>query len=742
MVSHAVLAKKANTVKHSTAATESVAAPGSLRIGEPNDAFEREADCVAETVMSGSTTGQQWSLSRMSIGSRRILQRKKEGSGKVPNGQFDFEMEKDPPSPREIVHITFSPEAKGPETKAIKFVQIVRVADPAGKTIPWGTLKPEEAIKEKLGPQKNEDRVHETRSGDTLASISLQHYGSRENALKIFAANSQILDIPPAVRSPRAAPGHVDIAATSATNVGEPTGEELPQPDVNLPLRTGLRLKIPRAVEAGFMVDIDPKNKKPRQKTSEPSVSPEYPNLAMAPGSISSFSRPALPSPGYNLPTGNQPVKMEDTPGLAFVDGVLEFESAAYSEDQGIFYGAVRWGFRNYPPAFNQASFPDEWFQISPSVSDTLRASITEFNKVYRNKHRVQQGETLASISMAYFGTDSAARAIFETNPGVLTSADPNAPIAGGTELTLPTGWERVKALSTGTSPDITGTSGNVWERAKQLQRSAEGMPPAFIPPIVREVVHSPGQPLDPNTRAFFESRFGHDFRKVRVHTDSKATESAKAVSASAYTLGRDVVFGSGQYSPGTSTGRRLLAHELVHTLQQNESQQPKVVLRQATGGSRKLQILEPPSASLQSLVDAANKLQRYVGSIYSSLAGKTSAQNPVAGALFPEVSKIDGEIGEILRQVLLGLQLGQIPAQQYADAVLGLRSAKKGLDNILIQAGLARPAKGGQSAAQFVDPYGERVDLSDVNRTLGRLLPGVTPGTPVEYGKSELLHK
>lgn len=65
------------------------------------------------------------------------------------------------------------------------------------------------------------------------------------------------------------------------------------------------------------------------------------------------------------------------------------------------------------------------------------------------------------------------------------------------------------------------------------------------------------------------ESRFGHDFGHVRVHSGNKASESARNVNALAYTVGQDIVFGSGKYSPSTSEGKRLIAHELVHTLQQ-----------------------------------------------------------------------------------------------------------------------------------------------------------------------------
>jgi hypothetical protein len=91
-------------------------------------------------------------------------------------------------------------------------------------------------------------------------------------------------------------------------------------------------------------------------------------------------------------------------------------------------------------------------------------------------------------------------------------------------------------------------------------------------PPIVHEVLRSPGQPLDPATRAFMEPRFGHDFSQVRVHTDTKAAESARAVNALAYTVRGDIALASGQYKHETTEGRRLLAHELAHVVQQEGS--------------------------------------------------------------------------------------------------------------------------------------------------------------------------
>jgi hypothetical protein len=93
------------------------------------------------------------------------------------------------------------------------------------------------------------------------------------------------------------------------------------------------------------------------------------------------------------------------------------------------------------------------------------------------------------------------------------------------------------------------------------------------VPPIVHEVLTSSGQPLDANTRAFMESRFGHDFGNVRVHADARAADSAHAVHANAYTLGHNIVFGANKYAPTSHAGRQLLAHELAHTIQQRASE-------------------------------------------------------------------------------------------------------------------------------------------------------------------------
>ncbi|MCK4858061.1 MAG: DUF4157 domain-containing protein [candidate division Zixibacteria bacterium] len=81
------------------------------------------------------------------------------------------------------------------------------------------------------------------------------------------------------------------------------------------------------------------------------------------------------------------------------------------------------------------------------------------------------------------------------------------------------------------------------------------------------------GQPLPETVRTFFEPRFGYDFSQVRMHTDTGAAKSARVLNARAYAVGRDIMFGSGQYAPETSGGRRLLAHELTHVVQQTTPQ-------------------------------------------------------------------------------------------------------------------------------------------------------------------------
>jgi len=115
--------------------------------------------------------------------------------------------------------------------------------------------------------------------------------------------------------------------------------------------------------------------------------------------------------------------------------------------------------------------------------------------------------------------------------------------------------------------------------------------------------------------------RFGYDFSRIRVHTDARAAESVRAVNALAYTVGQDVVFGRGQYAPGTIAGKRLLAHELAHTIQQSDR------VRQTAG---KLEITRPVDAVEQQADDATKAvLEARPFDLTPDATGKLTRQVP-----------------------------------------------------------------------------------------------------------------
>jgi hypothetical protein len=104
-----------------------------------------------------------------------------------------------------------------------------------------------------------------------------------------------------------------------------------------------------------------------------------------------------------------------------------------------------------------------------------------------------------------------------------------------------------------------------------RLQRKvtavAQGLTTA--PPVVHAVLRTAGVQLPAATCANMEARMGHNFSAVRIHADALAAQSAAAVSAEAWTVGRDIAFAAGRYAPGTFAGDQLLAHELTHVVQQ-----------------------------------------------------------------------------------------------------------------------------------------------------------------------------
>ncbi len=119
------------------------------------------------------------------------------------------------------------------------------------------------------------------------------------------------------------------------------------------------------------------------------------------------------------------------------------------------------------------------------------------------------------------------------------------------------------------------------------------------------------GRPLEAATRATLERRFGHDFGRIRVHDDERAARSADALGTRAYALGSQIVFGRGAYAPGTATGRRVLAHEIAHTIQQRDG---------ASGGSSYTAALEGEATAAGELIDDAAaplRVSRSVASVH-----------------------------------------------------------------------------------------------------------------------------
>jgi hypothetical protein len=189
------------------------------------------------------------------------------------------------------------------------------------------------------------------------------------------------------------------------------------------------------------------------------------------------------------------------------------------------------------------------------------------------------------------------------------------------------------------------------------IQREASGLGvQPHAPALVREVVNSPGQALDPDTRSFMEPQLGHDFSGVRVHTDATAAESARAVSAKAYTAGSHVVFGAGQHAPGSTAGQRLIAHELTH------------VVQQATGPVEGTKVAEGFSVS-----HPRDSFERRASAVAADLSRDHRVNRPAPGSLGTKGARS----AELHVQRVFGLDTGEAAS---VSAWSGLASAGAGI--------------------------------------------------------------
>jgi hypothetical protein len=209
------------------------------------------------------------------------------------------------------------------------------------------------------------------------------------------------------------------------------------------------------------------------------------------------------------------------------------------------------------------------------------------------------------------------------------------------------------------------------------VQRYAIGPSPHIAPPLVHEVLQTPGEPLHADTRRDAEATLGYEFSNIRIHADSKAAESADAVGARAYAFGQHIVFGSHEFEPSTRSGHHLLVHELTHTVQRRADPPsiPAVLevgerdspaeheAEQTADRATAREEQRPPGGSLSSVLDAllpADEVQRarLLGSTFAPFAvgvdGRWLAGHLDAGApLDPALrSEMEGEFGHDFSRV------------------------------------------------------------------------------------------
>jgi hypothetical protein len=223
-------------------------------------------------------------------------------------------------------------------------------------------------------------------------------------------------------------------------------------------------------------------------------------------------------------------------------------------------------------------------------------------------------------------------------------------------------------------------------EEETTLQRKATSeSAPRAAPPIVASVLRTQGRPLDSGVRSFMERRFATSFGDVRIHDDTNAAASARAVDAKAYTVGSQVVFGTGSYQPATPDGQRLIAHELAHVVQQRGRGSPHGASSPATGTLQRQGNDSPspsaaPAAQPPSTVERALGLLERAGSFHPALAPLAAAIRILRGAIYvwnhrQELKqRLIAKIGELITTVPAA---ALAKAREYATQIVGGRFAQ-----------------------------------------------------------------
>lgn len=218
---------------------------------------------------------------------------------------------------------------------------------------------------------------------------------------------------------------------------------------------------------------------------------------------------------------------------------------------------------------------PDTWFDVFLCLTrKTLLRDRRDLHKPHPRTHAPRPGGTcevraiVDGSSLPQVGTVPSADIIKDCSEAgpVKPAAKKAAKATTGNEVPKPDLSGATWVPSDRDEDDSAPEASLVQRRAEQASSEASMQP---ADPVDTALAGS-GRPLDPDARAFMESRFSRDFSQVRVHTGAAAEASARALGADAYTVGHEVVFGSGRYAPQTPAGRHLIAHELTHVVQQS----------------------------------------------------------------------------------------------------------------------------------------------------------------------------
>ncbi len=201
----------------------------------------------------------------------------------------------------------------------------------------------------------------------------------------------------------------------------------------------------------------------------------------------------------------------------------------------------------------------------------------------------------------------------------------------------------RADAMSPGALLNLQRLAGNSSVTSLLSEETDEPSP-------VRDVIGSGGgSPLEGSTRTYMESRLGHDFSDVRIHTGPKADESARAIHAQAYTVGTNVVFQAGKFAPDTPSGAHTLAHELTHVAQQKAG---PVAGTPAPGGIR----LSDPTDSFEQAAERT-----------AATALAPTAQASAAGSGEASVQRAGEEEEEETAQTLVAQRAGEEEEEETA---------------------------------------------------------------------------